>query len=167
MRTTQRVAKPQEIDAVAALAHEIWNQHFPTIIGQEQVDYMLAKFQSGPAIARQIREEGYEYYLIVDEGDRVGYVALVPDEDRGAMQLSKLYLRRSSRGRGVGRAVVAFIENECAARGLEELWLTVNKDNRGSIVFYERVGFVIAGSTVTDIGEGFVMDDYRMTKTVR
>jgi len=49
---------------------------------------------------------------------------------------------------------------------VRELWLTVNKDNADSIAFYRRVGFGIAGSSVTDIGGGFVMDDYRMSKSV-
>jgi ribosomal protein S18 acetylase RimI-like enzyme len=90
----------------------------------------------------------------------------VADEDSGSTQLSKLYLKRSCRGRGVGRAVLAFIEQECATRGGRELWLTVNKDNADSIAFYQRVGFVIAEAMITYIGNGFVMDDYRMVKRV-
>jgi L-amino acid N-acyltransferase YncA len=31
------------------------------------------------------------------------------------------------RGRGIGRAVLASIEQECVARGVRELWLTVSK----------------------------------------
>ncbi|MFA9412443.1 MAG: GNAT family N-acetyltransferase [Deltaproteobacteria bacterium] len=167
MLTTQRVTTSRDINAVAVLAHEIWSQHFPPIIGQEHVDYMLEKFQGVPAITRQIREDGYEYYLIVDEDQYTGYFALVAeDEDGGPLQLSKLYLKRSSRGRGLGRAVLAWIEEECIARGVRELWLTVNKDNADSIAFYRRVGFGIAGSSVMDIGGGFVMDDYRMVKSV-
>lgn len=169
MLTTQRVTTPRDIDAVAVLAREIWNQHFPPIIGQEQVDYMLDELQSAPAIARQIREDGYQYYLIVDENECTGYFALVAedgDEDGGALQLSKLYLKRPSRGRGLGRTVLAWIEEECRARGVRELWLTVNKNNADSIAFYQRIGFVIADSIVTDIGGGFVMDDYRMVRTV-
>jgi len=164
--TTHRVTTPRDIDAVAALAREIWNQHFPPVIGQEQVDYMLDKFQSAPAITRQIREGGYEYYLVVDEDQSAGYFALAPDENGGLIQLSKLYLNHSCRGRGLGRAVLAWIEEECLARGVRELWLTVNKDNAGPIAFYQRVGFAIARSVVTDIGGGFVMDDYRMVKSV-
>jgi len=166
MLTTQRVTTPRDIDAVAVLAHEIWNQHFPPIIGQEQVDYMLDKFQSAPAITRQIREGGYEYYLVVDEGQSAGYFVLAPDENGGSIQLSKLYLKHSCRGRGLGQAVPALIEEECVARGVRELWLTVNKDNAGPIAFYQRVGFAIAGSVVTDIGSGFAMDDYQMVKSV-
>jgi ribosomal protein S18 acetylase RimI-like enzyme len=62
--------------------------------------------------------------------------------------------------------VLASIEQECVARGARELSLTVNKDNADSIAFYQRVGFVIVEPIVTDIGNGFVMDDHRMVKRV-
>ncbi|MDE6957694.1 MAG: GNAT family N-acetyltransferase, partial [Lachnospiraceae bacterium] len=49
-----------EIHAIAALAEEIWNQHFTPIIGKSQVDYMVEKFQSYKALKHQIQMEGYE-----------------------------------------------------------------------------------------------------------
>ena len=42
--------------------------------------------------------------------------------------------------------------------------LSVNKRNAKAIAAYHRNGFVIAESVVTDIGGGFVMDDYVMAK---
>ncbi len=164
MVSIREVTANEAIVAVAELAFEIWNEHFPPIIGQAQVDYMLDKFQSAPAIAKQIREEGYAYYLVFEEGEHVGYFALVPDVQQGSMQLSKLYLRRERRGRGLGRALLSFVEDECTALRLSELWLTVNKDNLDSIAFYERLGFVLDRPLQTDIGDGFVMDDHRMVK---
>ncbi|MFW2389323.1 MAG: GNAT family N-acetyltransferase [Polyangiales bacterium] len=164
--STQRVRTADEIAAVATLAHEIWNQHFPPLIGQLKTDYMVDKFQSAPAIARQIRDDGYEYYLVADGNERVGYFALVPDADRGSMQLSKIYLKLESRGRGLGLGLLSFVEQECASRGIRDLWLSVNKGNADSIGFYKRAGFAVVGATVTDIGNGFEMDDYRMAKTV-
>ena len=46
------------------------------------------------------------------------------------------------------------------------LWLTVNKDNAGAIAWYTRMGFKNAGAIVQDIGAGYVMDDYRMEKSI-
>ncbi|MBS1128301.1 MAG: hypothetical protein H6Q96_681, partial [Nitrospirae bacterium] len=44
----------------------------------------------------------------------------------------------------------------------KSLYLFVNKNNTKAIRAYERFGFVKARAVVTDIGSGFVMDDYRM-----
>ena len=56
----ERVETPSQIAAVAELARETWMQHYVPLIGAAQVEYMLARFQSAEAIARQIAAEGYE-----------------------------------------------------------------------------------------------------------
>ena len=157
-----RVETPEQIAAVVALAEDIWMRHYVPIIGAAQVRYMLAKFQSPAAIARQIAADGYEYYLAPD----AGYLALVPDPAEKAMWLSKIYVREERRGEGLGRALVAFAENRCREWGCAELRLTVNRHNAGSIAFYGRMGFRKTREVAADIGGGFVMDDWWMAKRV-
>ena len=158
----EQVRSPGQISAVAALAREIWTEHYVPIIGPAQVAYMLAKFQSEEAIARQIAAEGYEYHL----APGAGYLALVPDAEQHRVLLSKIYVKKDRRGTGLGRALLAFAEARSAELGGGELWLTVNRNNAGSIAFYERAGFRKTNELVTDIGAGFVMDDWRMAKPV-
>jgi ribosomal protein S18 acetylase RimI-like enzyme len=165
MTTMLKVAGPGDIASVADLAHEIWNRHYIPLIGKEQVDYMLAKFQSAPAIRGQI-DSGYEYYMVMDRGRQAGYFALVPCPEAASAQLSKIYVRQEQRGCGFGRAVIAFAQERCIEMGIHELWLTVNRHNAGSIAFYERMGFTKTGAVVQDIGNDFVMDDYKMVKTI-
>ena len=158
----ERVDNPGQIAAVAALARETWTQHYVPIIGAAQVEYMLAKFQSAEAIARQIAAEGYEYYL----APGAGYLALVPDPAKKSLMLSKIYVKAALRGTGWGRAMEEFAERRCSELGCNELWLTVNRHNLGSIAFYERLGFRKTREVATDIGSGFVMDDWWMAKSV-
>ena len=82
------------------------------------------------------------------------------------MLLSKIYVKAAARGTGLGRALAEFAERRCCELGCNELWLTVNRNNLGSIAFYERMGFRKTQTLVTDIGGGFVMDDWRMAKAV-
>ena len=157
------VKTPSEIDGVVALAREIWNRHYIPIIGQEQVDYMLEMFQSAPAITAQI-DNGYDYYLVVDQGRRIGYFALVLDLSEASMLLSKIYIHPNCQGRGLGKEVLAFAERQCVAQGIRKFWLTVNRNNANSIAFYLRMGFVKETEIVNSIGGGFVMDDFKMVK---
>lgn len=152
------VETPAQIEAVAAMARDIWTRHYVPIVGADQVDYMLDEFQSPAAIARQIASEGFEYYL----ASGLGYMALVPDIPHGQVLLSKLYVQEQRRGSGLGRAMVAFAASRCVRWRCPELWLTVNKHNTGAIAFYERMGFRITGPLIQDIGGGFIMDDWRM-----
>ena len=148
---------------IAKLAQEIWRQHFTSIIGRAQVEYMLEQFQSRAAIAAQI-ESGWEYYLARNQGEAIGYAGLVPDAGTRKMMLSKLYIRQAERGRGVGRALLAFIENRCRSGEFAPLWLTVNRFNDATVAWYQRHGFTIVDEVKKDIGNGFFMDDYIMEK---
>lgn len=149
-----------QIAAVAQLAGEIWPEHYLSIIGQAQVDYMLARFQSVAAIAEQIRA-GYQYFLLTREPQNLGYAAVHIERDTGSLFISKLYLLRSVRGQGLGRAAMTRLAGLAAANGLNKFWLTVNKYNPARLA-YLHMGFETVAEVVTDIGGGYVMDDYRM-----
>jgi GNAT superfamily N-acetyltransferase len=158
------VTTPAQLELVAGLAHEIWYEYYVPLIGRAQVDYMVSRFQSSTAMAAQLRE-GYEYFLIERDGRAVGYCAVQRQAAEGCLFLSKLYLLSDARGGGTGRVCMEFIEQLARRRGLKLLWLTVNKGNP-AVKAYERMGFRIAADLVMDIGGGFVMDDFRMEKTL-
>jgi tRNA (guanine-N7-)-methyltransferase len=146
-----------DISDVVKLGERIWHEHYASLLGHGQIVYMLEKFQSMAAITAQI-EEGYVYEILAADGKKAGYIGLRPEGDR--LYLSKVYLDRSFRGRGLGRAMIerAFYH----AEGLKAVYLTVNKGNSGSVAVYKKMGFEIADSVVSDIGGGYVMDDYIM-----
>jgi diamine N-acetyltransferase len=153
------------IAEVAHLAREIWQEHYVPIIGQEQVDYMVDKFQSERAIAGQLAD-GYEYYLVNHDEKHVGYTAVVANVSEAALLISKIYVKNSVRGHGLGKKMLEFVEDLCRHRRIKKMWLTVNKNNSRSIAWYARMGFTTTGPIVQDIGGGFVMDDFRMEKTI-
>jgi GNAT superfamily N-acetyltransferase len=161
----ERVSGTRMIVSVTGLARTIWHEHYAPIIGTAQVEYMLEKFQSEKAIAAQIERESYRYFLL-SEGVRgwIGYAAVIVQKD--ALFLSKLYILAGYRGRGHGARAIGFFEAMARKKKLLRICLTVNKRNAASIKAYEKLGFVISDSVVMDIGNGFVMDDYRMHKVL-
>lgn len=164
MNDYEFVTNRNQIRHLADLASAIWNEHFPPIIGQDQVDYMVCRFQSESAITRQIRSEGYRYYFIPYDGKSVGYFAIRPEPD--ALFLSKIYILREFRGRGLARAAFAYIESQCRFMDLPRIRLTVNRGNTHAMEIYRKIGFSIERTQVVDIGGGFVMDDFVMEKPV-
>ena len=152
-----------EIHELASLAAEIWHEHFTPIIGLEQVEYMLEKFQSAAAIRQQI-DSGAIYLMAHEKEANIGYACLIPDISTRSAQLSKLYLLYSVRGRGLGRELLANIESLCLKMDIERLWLTVNRHNSGPISAYQKMGFSKTDEVVMDIGGGYVMDDFIMEK---
>ncbi len=150
----------EQIRQIADLARIIWNEHFTPIIGKDQVDYMVEKFQSYPALKKQL-DDGYEYYQIFDSGEFCGYTGIHPGED-GRLFLSKLYIRKDHRGRHLATRVFDFLTDLCRERGYSAVWLTCNKHNNNSLGIYRHLGFQTIDTQEADIGGGFIMDDYIM-----
>jgi ribosomal protein S18 acetylase RimI-like enzyme len=57
-----------------------------------------------------------------------------------------------------------FVKETAQAQNLNQITLTVHKQNP-SVRAYQKMGFQIAEPVVTDIGGGFVMDDFKMKMT--
>jgi GNAT superfamily N-acetyltransferase len=159
------VSTTTQIADVAQMAHEVWNEFYVPLIGQVQVDYMLAKLQSAEALQSQI-DSGCEYFQIQDSGRSIGYAAIRHDAADARVFISKLYVLAARRKCGAGRRALELLERMARERGATHLWLTVNKGNP-SVRAYERLGFKIVDAMVMDIGGGYVMDDYKMEKDLR
>ena len=105
--------RPGEEGQLAAFASELWHDAYDSLIGGEQVDYMMRTIQSEEAIRRQIERENYIYFFLFFEGARAGYCALKPEKER--LFLSKLYLSEKFRGRGLGQRALGEVA-DCARR---------------------------------------------------
>lgn len=156
-----QVESNNDICLVEMLAKKIWNEHYPAIIGREQVNYMLGKYQTTPAIKRQI-EDGANYHLVYEQDHPVGYFCYHYEND--SLFLSKIYVAKEVRGHGIGKRALDFIVEQAKLKSAKAIRLTVNKFNSATIAVYKQLGFQTIDSVVKDIGGGFVMDDYVMEK---
>lgn len=186
MLTYHPVQTEDDIAQTAALAHEIWYEYWPDLIGEEQTAYMVENFQSKEAIAKDITLHNYLYYLISDETNKlIGYTAAAPecfdspdDELASAhgmrvsehflkrLFISKIYLRADERGKHYASRIIEFWEAYCRSHDLDGMYLTVNRDNALGIRAYLGRGFSIFEDVAAPIGNGFVMDDHIMGKSV-
>ncbi len=154
------VLAKDEIEETAKTAAAVWQEHYTPLLGEGQVAYMLSQFQSAEAISRQIESEQYAYFLLKADGKTAGYVGIQPAD--GHLFLSKLYVLKDFRGAGVSSFALEKVKEIARDSGFNRIQLTVNKGNSGSIAVYNHWGFETIDSVVTDIGGGYVMDDYVM-----
>lgn len=155
----KRVENQEEIEILANKADIIWHEYFPGIITVEQIDYMVDMFLAPHSIKREM-EEGYEFYLAYSGDDNVGFTVVKPEEEK--LFISKLYVDKEHRGQGFGSPMFDKAREIAVKNNLKSMYLTVNKYNTPSIEVYKHKGFQITKEVQTDIGNGFIMDDYVM-----
>ena len=96
--------------------------------------------------------------------DYVGFIAFEPRTHEDDAFLHKLYILPEAAGQGIGAAALNWVSEQAAKHGLKRLRLFVNKRNVQAVRAYLRNGFIFDQDVITDIGEGFVMDDFVMVK---
>lgn len=166
MNTVQIVpANEEHLREIAVLAQVIWHEYYPAIITREQIDYMLVQMYSLETLRAELQNGIYYSRLLID-GELSGFASFGPTEQADIFKLHKLYLHPKQQRRGLGTALLKQCENQARELGARRLLLNVNKRNRNAIKVYERNGFRVAESVVVDIGNGFVMDDYVMSKSL-
>ena len=153
----------EDLAIVEEIAREVWTEAYEGVVPRAQTDYMVEKFQTVPALREQIAH-GYTYLLVTVDGTPAGYCGYVPDEK--GLFLSKIYVRKEFRGTGLSSRLFDILRVTARTMGRDRVHLTVNRGNASAIAVYEHEGFSVAGTADTDIGEGFVMNDYLMEMRV-
>lgn len=156
------ISQSDDVSNLARMAKEIWEEHYTPIIGKDQVDYMVEKFQSESAIRRQIKEN-YMYFSVSLNHQPIGYLGYLEKNEENTLFLSKIYLKKPFRRVGYGKQMIQFVIEQASHLNFKSINLTVNKYNSDTINAYQKIGFTRKRELIIDIGNGFVMDDFEMS----
>jgi len=158
---------PPDFASIAAVARQIWLEHYITIITKAQIDYMLRGRFTPENLQRYVGARDRWFYVLRLADEVVGYCSFALTPTPGEMKLEQLYVLPALHGRGLGKRMLHLVEQETLAHGCRTLMLQVNKQNTKSIDVYRRGGFTVREEVVVDIGQGFVMDDFIMEKPLQ
>lgn len=156
--------KANQIELVQKLAKEIWDEHYIKILSQAQIDYMLEKFYNSSLIEKEINE-GILWKFVFENENPIGYLVCKIEPEK--IYISKIYLKAETRGKGYGKNLIHFVENLAKERNKKAIYLNVNKYNSDSIAFYNHLGLMKVDEGVFDIGNGYVMDDFILEKSLQ
>ena len=161
----RRIAE-DELPLVQKLGGEIWRACYPGIITPAQIEYMLSVWYQPDAMAREMLARGTWFALIeVASHGPVGYLSFERYPE-GILFINKLYVQPAMHGHGVGAAALRWTFERALEFGCHSVQLRVNKRNIPAIRAYQRAGFRFVEDICSDIGSGFVMDDFRMEKSM-
>ncbi|KFF73755.1 GCN5 family acetyltransferase [Chryseobacterium sp. P1-3] len=156
-------ATEKDIPLIQDLARRSWKSAYAEILSEEQMEYMLSGMYSDTEITTHLRSPDYHYYLIRDEDkdSYEGFIGYQHNYEEKTTKLHRIYLVPESKGKGLGKEALLFLNRKVSESGNKRIILNVNKHNSAR-KFYESQGYRVYDEGVFDIGNGFVMDDYLM-----
>ena len=157
--------RADDIESVVALARLVWQHTYPGIISQQQIDFMLEQRYNPQRLRGELATPGIWWEQIRVDGQLAGFASALKTTS-GEMKLDKLYVDPQRQRAGLGTRLLERVVEHALAEGCSTLILAVNKRNERAIAAYRKNGFHIRESVCVDIGGGFVMDDFIMTKSL-
>lgn len=163
IKTTEK-----DIPLIQDLAKRSWENAYAEILSQEQMHYMLITMYSHAQLSEHLQNPNYHYYLVFDEILNLfdGFLGYENHYEENTTKLHRIYLVQESKGKGLGKKTLEFLNEKVKESGDSRIILNVNKHNSAKN-FYESQGYKVYDEGVFDIGNGFVMDDYLMEKIIK
>ncbi len=159
-----RPASSHDFASITAIAQRTWPTTFGTILSAAQIAYMLEMMYAPEALERQVAQ-GHRFLLALQTEQALGYASYELDYLAGVTKIHKLYVLPQTQGNGLGRQLIDRVTSIAAAAGQQRIRLDVNYQNT-AVGFYRHLGFQIVSRQDTDIGQGFLMEDYVMEKNL-
>lgn len=159
--------RPLTVDdfaAVTQLARLIWQATYNKMITQPQINHMLAERYAENRLKAYLDASDYWFELALVDGEICGFCAC--EVYQGQFKLDKLYIHPAKQRLGIGGMLIARATARGRELGFNEMVLAVNKRNEQAISAYQKHGFSVRESVCVDIGQGFVMDDFIMGKSL-
>ena len=154
-----RAAQPTEIDQLAQVWFDAWNDAHARIVPVE-----LVRLRTLENFRERMQKKLPNVRVAGEPGDPVGFCVVKGDE------LYQIFVAAKARGTGVAAALMADGEALLAQRGVETAWLACAIGNDRAARFYEKCGWRRTGTMTNEAetSEGtFLLEVWRYEKVLR
>lgn len=173
-----RQAAIGDAERLSDLAARTFGLACPPDLPVEEVDGFIRENLSSARFTEYLGDPSRIVLIAEDDGgETLGYTMLIdraiddPRVDeavtaRPAVELSKVYVRSASHGRGVAGPLMRATIDAGLAHGARGMWLGVNQLNSRAVRFYEKSGFTVVGTRRFQVGRRWC-DDFVMQAVLR
>lgn len=156
-------ATAQDFKSIQEIAHIAWPLTYKDILSKAQIEFMLDLFYSDVALQTNLTD-GHHFLIAKQDDKPLGFASCEPYyQNKKQTRLHKIYLLPKSQGKGVGQLLIQAVENKAKKNNDQTISLNVNRFNM-AYLFYLKCGFRIIAEEDLEIGQGYVMEDYKMEK---
>ena len=141
MMVTFRLAGSEDAKKLAEIRCKSWKSAYRGIYPDEMLDcFDFAGHEK--RFRKQIQDAQTAVYVIQSGGRTVGYVTLSRREGYKGFNvcMDSLYLMPEAQGRGIGRAAMEFVREQCREMGYSKFYHSCNPHNHRACAFYTAMG---------------------------
>jgi L-amino acid N-acyltransferase YncA len=165
MRLDVRDLRAEDLSAVTEIYADAVSN------GTASYELMPPDFEEMRSRFRALKEKGYPYLAAVDPGGQLlGYAYASAFRTRPAYRWlveDSIYIHPSARGRGVGKALLSRLLDQCEALGFRQMVAVIGGASEASMAVHRSCGFELVGRmSGTGFKHGSWLDTVFMQKTL-
>jgi GNAT superfamily N-acetyltransferase len=161
---TITLATANDFKTIQEIAYKTWPDTYGEILSKAQLDYMLDAFYSEETLNDNVIEKGHHFLLAKENEAVLGFAAYEYNyQDNNRTRIHKIYILPQTQGKGIGKAIIEYIEKLAIENHSAALSLNVNRFNK-ALSFYQKIGFEIIAEENIELDHGYLMEDFVMEK---
>lgn len=158
-------ATVNDIPSIQSIAQETWPITYGAILSATQLEFMMDMMYSDTSLTQQIQGKQL-FYMVTSANKTIAFFAIEHHyQNEAVTRIHKIYLLPETQGKGIGKQLIDCIATLASEHDSKKLSLNVNRYNK-ALHFYQKIGFAIIKEEDIEIGNGYLMEDYRMEKTI-
>ncbi|WP_260610190.1 GNAT family N-acetyltransferase [Streptomyces sp. WAC06614] len=161
-----------DVDAVSGIRVRGWQAAYVGLVPQAYLDGMTVEDDARLRRARCTDPGATACDLVADDGNGpLGWASYGPYRGEGVPggvgELYALYVRPDVIGQGVGRTLLAAVQQRAVPAGFGSLALWVLRDNTRARRFYEAAGYTADGGEQSDDYDGVALTEVRYRRPLK
>jgi GNAT superfamily N-acetyltransferase len=99
-------------------------------------------------ILKELQQDNADYYFVVYKEELVGNFRIIWDEflpdleeELLSVKLHRVYLHNKTQGKGIGKVLLKWLENEAIKKQYELIWLDAMDEKPQAFSFYKKLGY--------------------------
>lgn len=138
--------KVKDFKVLKTLMNDVYKaayKHFWKDAGEWYVQSQFSKSN----LEKELLEDKTSYYFILYKEEIVGVLRILWDkklpglDNRKSLKLHRIYLHKNTQGKGVGKQLLAWLEEEAIKKQYELIWLDTMDEKPQAFEFYKKVGY--------------------------
>ena len=146
-------ASQKDTEQLTALARSIYREHYLHLWHPGGADWYMHEYAyAADKLEKELSDPNVAYYLAEEDGIPVAYLKLVLNsifkghEEKSALEVERIYIRRSATGKGIGKQLMQFSLEKARELKKEIIFLKAMDSSTGAIAFYQQQGYRLCGT---------------------
>jgi ribosomal protein S18 acetylase RimI-like enzyme len=131
-----------DFEIVRNILLSTWLDTYSKIVPPEELKSYLNLNGSDDKLNESFNDKNTNGIIVEADGKPVAWMRTNIDQKENKFFINQLYVLEEYQGKGIGKKLMQFAEEEALKNNFDKIWLGVMSENLPSVKWYKSIGFI-------------------------